>query len=217
MLSKASLWLRVDDAQEILALGGGAAQHLGETLDGETADVPRQVAFAVLLREQLHHVLGARSHRAGERREAPILEVDDAVGHVENAVVVRDQQHGDALLLGECLHQIHDIAPGLLVERRRRLVGEDDARPTGEGAGDRDALLLSSRELAREVMDPFGEADRLEHRVGALPHLRGAPAVQLQGHLNVLQGAQGGRAGCAPGRCSRSSCAPPRRRERRRR
>ena len=105
--------------------------------------------------------------RVGERRQPAVLEVDDAVGDVEDAVVVRDQQDGDALLLGEVVHQVDDVAAGLLVERRGRLVGEDDARPRGERARDRDALLLAARELAREVVEPLAEADRLEHRDGA--------------------------------------------------
>ena len=37
----------------------------------------------------------------GEGRELAVLEMQDAVGHVEDAVVVRDQQDGGAPLPGQ--------------------------------------------------------------------------------------------------------------------
>jgi hypothetical protein len=71
--------------------------------------------------------------------------MDDPVGDVEDAVVVRHQHDRRPVLLGEVVEAIDDVASGLLVERRGRLVGEDDARTRGERARDRDALLLSAR------------------------------------------------------------------------
>ena len=157
--------------------------------------------------------------RGGERRQPAVLEVDDAVGDVEDAVVVRDQQHGDALLLGQIVHQVDHVAAGLLVERRGGLVGEDDARPPGERAGDRDALLLPARELAREVRAArCAQADRFEHLDGALTDLLARQlAVQVERHLHVLRRGQRGEQIVRLEDVADAACAPGRRRARWRR
>ena len=46
-----------------------------------------------------------------------------------------------------------------------RLVGEDHLRPGDQRAGDRDALLLAARELARPVLDAVAEPDAAGHLV----------------------------------------------------
>ena len=48
------------------------------------------------------------------------------------------------------------------VEVAGRLVGEQDRRLAGEGAGDRDALLLTARELAGQMLRAVRHADALE-------------------------------------------------------
>src|SRR2546429_5199587 len=87
-------------------------------------------------RERAEQLLRAGEHGVGEAREPPFLQVDDAVGDVEDASVVRDQHHGTALALGERLDAVDNLAARLPVERGRRLVGQDDAGTAGEGAGD---------------------------------------------------------------------------------
>ena len=61
----------------------------------------------------------------------------------------------------ELLEQLHHGIAVLGVEVSRRLVGEQDQRITCDRAGDRDALLLAARELARQV----ARAVRHPHRV----------------------------------------------------
>ena len=57
------------------------------------------------------------------------------------------------------------------VERRDRLVGDDQARVGGQRAGDADALALAAAEGVREAMHEFGpqadQAQQLGHPVGA--------------------------------------------------
>ena len=48
------------------------------------------------------------------------------------------------------------------IERAGRLVTEQHRRPLGDGARDRDALLLAAGELCREVMRPLAEAHQLQ-------------------------------------------------------
>ena len=53
-------------------------------------------------------------------------------------------------ILGDLRQQRHHGVSVLAVERRRRLVGENDGRIADDGARDRDALLLAAAELARK-------------------------------------------------------------------
>ena len=82
------------------------------------------------------------------RQDAAVLEVDDAVGEGFQARVVGDADHRRAVLRGGAAQQAHDHLAVLAVERRGRLVGEQQAAALGERAGDGDALLLAAGELA---------------------------------------------------------------------
>ena len=82
---------------------------------------------------------------------APRVEDRDTVGdRREDAQVVRDQHDRELVLATEPVEQAQD--PGLHgdVERRRRLVGDQQSRPAGEGDRDRDPLAHAARELVRE-------------------------------------------------------------------
>ena len=59
---------------------------------------------------------------------------------------------------------VDDLAAGPRVEVAGRLVGEDDQRPLGDRARDRDPLALASGELRRAVGEPVAEPDALERR-----------------------------------------------------
>ena len=70
---------------------------------------------------------------------------------------------------GQAHQQVRHLRLGRGVERRHRLVGDDDARVGGEGAGDGDALALPARELERVAAgDRPAEAHLLEHLRHAL-------------------------------------------------
>jgi len=53
------------------------------------------------------------------------------------------------VLLLEFVEEIQHLGAHGDVERRDRLVGDHEARPAHDGAGDRDALVLAARELVR--------------------------------------------------------------------
>ena len=74
------------------------------------------------------------------------------------------------------------------VEVAGGLVGEEDAGPMAEGAGQRHALLLASRELGRVVVAAAAEADPVQQLVRPLLGLQPA---QLQRHLDVLARGEG--------------------------
>jgi hypothetical protein len=88
------------------------------------------------------------------------------VGHlVDHAEVVRDEQHRGARLGGEFAQQLQDLRANGGVERGRRLVGDQQARPHRHGHGDQHSLLEPARQLVRvggETAFRIGDADQSE-------------------------------------------------------
>jgi hypothetical protein len=73
----------------------------------------------------------------------------------------------------------------LLVERRQGLVHEQDARLEDDGAGERDALALTARELVDVAGTELAELDELEHLLHAIGDFRLADPAQPQGIADV--------------------------------
>ena len=102
------------------------------------------------------------------------------------ALVVGDQHQGGAAFLVELEQQVADALAGVAVEVAGGLVGEQHVGFGGEGAGDGDALLLATGELARVVPQALAEADAIEQVAGAFAGVRAA--FELQRQHDVLQG-----------------------------
>ena len=97
----------------------------------------------------------------------------DALGHLaHDAKVVRDEQHGHAHLALQLLQQLEDLRLYGDVERRRRLVGDEQVWLVGQCHGDHHALPLPARQLMRE-------------RVEALLRLADADLVQQLKHARL--------------------------------
>ena len=60
---------------------------------------------------------------------------------------------------GEAGEQFDHLVGGARVQRPGRLVGEEHAPTADHGAGDRDALLLTTGEVVRVPVELLGEAD----------------------------------------------------------
>ena len=108
-------------------------------------------------------------------------QLDDPIGNPGYLPVVSDDQ--DRFAVG-CLllKKLQDLNAGREVEFTRRLVGQDHRVTCGESAGNRHPLLLTARELVRELVDTITEADRIEN-------LRGVDILTISGvgaELNVL-------------------------------
>ena len=84
----------------------------------------------------------------------------------------------------ECLDGVRRI---LL---RRRLVDQQDIRPSGKRASDRHPLLLATRQLLDEMLRTVGEADELKRLAGTLSCLRSGKPGGQQSHLDVLGGGE---------------------------
>ena len=88
----------------------------------------------------------------------------DPVGDVlHHAEIVGDEQIGQLELGLQVLHQVDDLGLDRDVERRDRLVADDELGMERQRAGDADALALAAGELVREALGVVArEADHLE-------------------------------------------------------
>ena len=95
-----------------------------------------------------------------------------AVGHLgDHAQVVGDHQDRHAEVGLELLQQLQDLGLDRHVERRRRLVGDQQARIAGQRHRDHRPLAHAAGELVRilvEALLRIADADRSQHLDGAL-------------------------------------------------
>ena len=72
----------------------------------------------------------------GLRFEPAVAQPENVIEAVEDHLVVGHHDDGGVLLDRNPPQQIHDNAGARGIKRRRRLIGENDARAVGERAGD---------------------------------------------------------------------------------
>ncbi len=106
----------------------------------------------------------ARGMGHGPRRSAfhdvAGIEHEDVVAHMRGeAQVMRDEQQRRAVIALHAADDLHDMGLRAHVERRRRLVGDDQGGLAGEGHGDEHALAHAARELERIALQQ-GSRDR---------------------------------------------------------
>ncbi|MNS57393.1 hypothetical protein D3C72_902780 [compost metagenome] len=100
--------------------------------------------------------------------------------------VVRDEQHGRALVLREADHEVEHFALAQRVERGGRLVGDQQARLEQHHAGQHDALAHAARELVRVGVQAalgVGDLHAAQHVEAARANLGGR---QLRVHAQAL-------------------------------
>ena len=85
----------------------------------------------------------------------------DVVGHlVDDAKIVRDEQHGGAVFLPQLVHELEDLGLNGHVERRGRFVCDQQLRAAGQRHGDHDALPHTAGQLVRILLgDDLGVRD----------------------------------------------------------
>ena len=147
--------------------------------------------------------------------DPPALHHDHAVGQVgDDAHVVGDQQDAGVDAVAQVAHQLEDLGLHRDVERRRRLVGDEQRRVHRQRLGDHRALSLTARQLVRVRVDAplrVGDLDELEQLDGAAPgQLRatspgGCGASRRSGSRRCTRGSA---PSSAPGRSSTTSRAP---------
>ena len=132
--------------------------------------------------------------RLGDRLDRPGLHDLAAVEHhrplgeePDDAQVVGDEQERQAALVAQVGEQVEHLRLGGEVQRRHRLVEDDDLRVADQRPGDRDPLALPAGELGRVAVGRVaGQADRLQAgaRLRAAPRRRCTP-ISRSGSTSV--------------------------------
>ena len=106
-------------------------------------------------------MLGGRGVFYGQllASQAAIFEMKDAIAVGENAGVMRDHDHRSRMQVSEALQEFNDRAAAGGVEGGSGLVRQQDGRIAGEGAGNRDALLLAATQVGGKGSQAILEAD----------------------------------------------------------
>ena len=155
-----------------LAAGEGAGER-GERsvmwVRGVCAS-PLEPAFAAV---DLQQVFVLQCPRRAVEHDFSFRHADDAIGEAPGQIDVMDvDDDRDVALSGAAGDQLHDLDRGLGVERRRRLVRQDEIRLLHQRACNADALALSAGKLVSALSGKIPEADRIEQMEGALHVLR---------------------------------------------
>ena len=147
--------------------------------------------------------------RRGDLLDGALVHHRDAVGeHQRLLLVVGDEDGGEAEpALQAADLELHGLAQ-LAVERAERLVEQQQPRIEDDGAGERHALLLAARELARQallVAREFDQRQRLgrparDLRLGDVPHLQRKRHVALHREMGKQRVVLEHHADVAPGR-----------------
>lgn len=114
--------------------------------------------------------------REDHPRAIPWSEIDDLpVGERYAPVhaggefmIVGGNQRREARLAHQRLQRVEYIMRGLRIEIAGRLVGEQQERRVGDGAGNGDTLLFTAGEFGRTVFTAMPHAHIVEQRAGAL-------------------------------------------------
>jgi hypothetical protein len=100
--------------------------------------------------------------------DLPGVHHEGAVGHLrDDAEIVRDEEHREAELVAQAEQELEDLRLDRHVERRRRLVGDEETGPSREREGDHRALAHSPGHPVRQVAHPrpgVGKRDPREPR-----------------------------------------------------
>src|SRR6266511_2318752 len=113
-----------------------------------------------------------RLRRAVEH-DLPLRHADDTIGKAPSQIDVVDiDDHRNISLAGAARDQFHDLDRSLGVERRRRLVRQQEVGVLRQRPRNADALALSAGELVGALSGKVAEADRVEKMEGALHVLR---------------------------------------------
>ncbi len=133
--------------------------------------------------------LGLLVHGARRRllHDPPVVEDGHDVGQRERLLlIVRDEHDGRAERGQELLDLEAQAVAQARVERRERLVEQDQARLGRQGPRDGHALLLPAGELVRPAMAEPAQADQLEQ----LAHAAAGAAAARQPEADVLGNAE---------------------------
>ena len=98
---------------------------------------------------------------------------------------MRDEDKRDALSV-EIIEDAQDLLARFRVEVSGRLIGEDELGTRAQGASDRNALLLATRQFVRAVTQAIAESERSDELIDPLAlALRGRATVEFERKKDV--------------------------------
>ena len=180
--------MRADDAAWLVMVSRVCSRHRTATS-----------ALATLLdtrhcREQSARVSSLRPHEHSRRLpcffDPPRVHHDNMVGYVlDHADVVRDEQVRDAEFALQFAQQVQDMSPHRHVERRSRLVADDQLRLHRQRPGHGDALALPSRKFVREASKRFApQADLFDQALDGTAAFSAAQFRSQRAHAFLVSG-----------------------------
>ncbi len=101
-------------------------------------------------------------------------------------LVVRHEDGGDAERLLQRADLLAQRDADLGVERRERLVEQEHLRLVGDGAGERDALLLAAGELVGVAVGEVRQLDQLQHLLDPRADLGGGLLRHLEAEADIV-------------------------------
>ncbi len=102
---------------------------------------------------------------------------DNPVGNMGDAIVVCGDDD-NASRSGQLPQKLEYALDLYVIKVCRRFVRYDERRVLHECSGNRDTLLLSTRELGWSMVGPFSQSDSIKQRIGAHAGLCPAHAGQ---------------------------------------
>src|SRR4051794_10909062 len=123
-------------------------------------------------------------------QNASITHFNDALCVLRHLRLVGDEHDGDSLIV-QLLKERHYLNGHVTVEISGRLIGQQQPGLRHERTRDRDALLLTTRELARLVIQPVAEPHPTQRLGSELSGVQLSPApIVEQRKLDVVEGAR---------------------------
>ena len=92
----------------------------------------------------------------------PVFYPDDPVSHGGQRLVMRDHHHGHPRIPAGILQELQHRLSGVVIQRPRRLVTQEQLGVLRKRSGDGDSLLFSAGKLCREVPDPVPQSHFLK-------------------------------------------------------
>ena len=163
------------DADRFYSWGGAySGHHHAEGVTKLPADCLTGEAAQKTLRPLILWIVDQLARRPNFDNPACIHE-DDAIRDIGRKFqLMRHDDHRHAALR-QIAHDLQDLAHKLGVERRGRLIEQQQLGLHGERAGDGDTLLLPAGELGRIGFGLFAEANAFQQRHALRSHLRARP------------------------------------------
>ena len=121
-----------------------------------------------------------------------VCHLDDTVGEVFETHIVSDHDHSDLFSHVEVDQNLHDNISASCVQVTSRLIQKQNFRLICDGASNCDSLLLTTRQLVREVVHAFAETDVLQKLTRTITNfLTRELTLKLHGKLHILESSEG--------------------------